>query len=251
MVAQGLVPVGVGQESAVEHQVHVERHPVLEAERDDRGPHGAPRFLSTEYLDEPDPQLIHIELTGVHHQVGPVPEPLQKEPLVGDRVDHATGGLGVAPAGAFEPPDEHVVGGVEEQDAHPVPPRLERIHRGQHVIEVSPAAAHDEGHTLHLRTRAVDQLGHLGDQGRRHVVDDEPAEVLQSGRRRRTAGPGHAGHHQVLAHPSTLARLSVDPFGDSGVCNRSNTAAPTSAGNHDTPIRSSSEAPRSPARPPN
>ena len=111
-------------------------------------------------------------------------------------------------------------------------------HGGEHVVEVPAAAAHHEGHPLHLGPGAVDQLGDLGDQERGHVVDHEPAQILEGGAGRGPSGAGHAGDHQVFAHRSTIVRPTVrgrPPSAASGVCSRSNTAAPTSAGNHDTP----------------
>ena len=224
---------------------------MLEAERDDGGLHGAARLLAPEHLHQPGPQLVGVQLAGVDHQVGPVPQPAEQEPLVGDGVDHPPGGLGVSSAGPLEPPDQHVVGGVEEEDAHPVPARLERIDGREHVVEVSPAASHHEGHPLQLGPGAVHQLRDLRDERRRHVVDHEPAQVLQRGPGRRPSGPGHAGHHQVFAHRSTSAYRPAGPFGAMGVCSRSKTDAPTSAGNHDTPSNSSLDTFRRAARPPN
>ncbi len=77
------------------------------------------------------------------------------------------GGLRMPATGPLEPLDQDVVGGVEEEDPDPVASGRERIHGGQHVVEVTAASPHHEGHPLHLRAGAVDQLAHLGDQGRR------------------------------------------------------------------------------------
>ncbi len=99
----GSFQYGIGQEPAVEHQVDVEGHPVLEPERDDRGAHGASGPLAAEDLHEPGAELVGVELTGVDHQVGTVAQPVEQEPLVGDGVDDPPGRLGVAAAGALEP----------------------------------------------------------------------------------------------------------------------------------------------------
>ena len=72
-------------------------------------------------------------------------------------------------------PDQDVVGRVQKQDADPVASRLERVDRRQHVVEVSSAPPDHEGDPLHLRAGTVHQLGDLGDEGGRHVVDHEPA----------------------------------------------------------------------------
>ncbi len=212
VAAQRLVPVGVGQEPAVEHQVDVTGSSVLEPERDDGGLHRASGFSFAEHLHQPCPQLVAVELAGVDDQVGPITQSAEQVPLVGDGVHDAPGGLRVTPPGAFEPSDQHVVGRVQEQDPDPVPARLESVDRRQHVIEITSAPTDHERHPLQLRARAVDELGHLGDQGRRHVVDHEPAQVLERGPGRGPARAGHAGHHQVFAHRLTSACRSVGPL---------------------------------------
>ena len=191
---QRLVPVGVGQEPAVEHEVDVQGYAVLEAEGHHRGLHGAGLLFGAEHLDQPGPQLVGVELTGVDDQVGPVAEGRQQLPLVGDGVDHPPGGLRVAAPRPLEPADEDVVGGVQVEDPHPVAGAQQDVDGRQHVVEVASAPSHHERHPLHLRPRPVDQLGDLGDEAGGHVVDDEPAQVLQGGAGRRRPGAGHAGH---------------------------------------------------------
>jgi len=93
-------------------------------------------------------------------------------------------GLRMAAAGALEPADQHVVGGVQEEDADPVAPGDETVDGGEHVVQVASAPAHHERDPFHLGAGPVDQLRHLGDQGGRHVVDDEPSQVLEGGGRR-------------------------------------------------------------------
>ena len=164
---------------------------------------------AAEQLADPRPQLVRVELTGVEDDVGPGPQHLEQPPLVGDRLLDAARGQRVAPAGALEPPDEHVVGGVEEQDAAPGGgPWRSDSSTGQDVLVLLPAApADDEGHPLGLGPRAADQLGHLGDERRRQVVDDEPAEVLEGRGRGGAAGartsrspPGTRSWPASLAH---------------------------------------------------
>ncbi len=70
----------------------------------------------------------------------------------------------MAPARAFEPADENVIGGIEEQDPHPVLPRGQGVHRRQDLVDVAAPAPHDEGHALHLGAGPVHELGDLGDQ---------------------------------------------------------------------------------------
>ena len=137
---------------------------MLEAERHHRGLHGAAGLFVTEDLEEPRAQLVGVDLPGIDHQVGTVPYARQQRSLVSDRVHHATCRLRVPATSAFEPADEDVVRSVQKEDPYAVASGKQSVNCREHVVEVATAAPHDEGHPLHLRTRPVDQLGHLGDQ---------------------------------------------------------------------------------------
>ena len=73
------------------------------------------------------------------------------------------------------------------------------------------------------------------------VVDDEPAEVLEGGRGRGATGPGHAGHHQVLAHATSLIGAARRPVRTPLVARR---RADRSSGSQDRAWSSSSVAAR-------
>ena len=152
-----------------------------------------------------DAQLVRVQLARVDQQVGPLAHRLEQPALVGDRLLHPSGGQGVAAAGALVAADEHVVGGVEEDDPHPVARRAQLVEHVGQVVEVlgtgvAAAAADDQRDPLDARPGPVDHLDHLHDQAGRQVVDDEPAQVLEGRRRGRTARARHPRHHHELAH---------------------------------------------------
>ena len=55
------------------------------------------------------------------------------------------------------------------------------------LAELLGVPADDQHHPVRGRPWRRDELGDLGDQGGRQVVDDEPAEVLEGGPRLRAA----------------------------------------------------------------
>ena len=73
------------------------------------------------------------------------------------------------------------------------------------VLELAAGPADDERHPLGLGPRRGDQLGHLGDERRRHVVDHEPADVLEGGGRLRTTGARQARDDEELGHAAIVA----------------------------------------------
>ena len=92
-------------------------------------------------------------------QVGPLAHRLEQPALVGDRLLHAARRQGMAPPRALVAPHQHVVGRVEEDDAHPVAGGAQLVEHVGQVVEVlragvAAAAADDEGHPLDVRTRA-------------------------------------------------------------------------------------------------
>ena len=86
------------------------------------------------------------------------------------------------------------------------PELVERVERSASTSSTgaAPAPADHEGHPLDLGPGPSTSSDHLRDQRRRHVVDDEPAEVLEVAAGRGPPGAGHARHHQVLAHRPPL-----------------------------------------------
>ena len=95
--SQRLVPVRVGEEAHVHHDVGVERQPVLVAEALDRDLE-LRRALVLEHGDEPLLQLVDVELGGVDHQVGVLLDRVQRRPLVLDRLQQPAGLVGSADA---------------------------------------------------------------------------------------------------------------------------------------------------------
>ena len=200
-------PVRVGQEPAVEHGVGVDRHAVLEPERDDLDLHRVGLGVG-EQVEQPLPELVDVELAGVDDDVGRLADGLEQLPLEGDALDHALAAAGqrVAAAGALEAADQHLVGRLEEED-------LDRGRRSSGAGSTAwakssswpPLAPDHEGDPLGLGPGRGDQLGDLGDQGGRHVVDHEPAEVLERGRRLGPAGAGQPGDDDELGHRPIVA----------------------------------------------
>ena len=124
-VAQ-LDPVRVGQEAAVEDEVDVERDAVLEAERDDRGLHAAVASTpSTSSIRRSRSSctfrsLVSTTTSASSRSTSSIARScwMAASTLVGlDRV---------APAGALVASDEHLVGGVQEDDAHARSGRAQR-----------------------------------------------------------------------------------------------------------------------------
>src|SRR5271165_4774940 len=166
----------------------------------------------------------------------------------------------MAPARPFEPAHEDVVGRVEEQDPYPVTGPFEGIEEGRNVLDVLAAPApHYEGDPLGLRAGAADEVGHLGDQRGREVVDDKPPQVLQGGGGGGPPGARHAGHDQELAHARSVSPTGAGGAGDrwargggrpAGPCSAANTASATASGNQVRARSSSSEAALSALTPP-
>ena len=200
--AQLVDPVGVRKEAAVEDEVGVERHAVLVPERHDDGLHRR-RVVAAEQLEQAIAELVHVEVGGVDDDVGAVAHRREAGPLVPDAAGEALGRQRVAAARVLEPADEHVVGRIEEQggDASAVP--LELARRGAELVGVvARLASDDQGDPLGLAPGPADQFGHLAHELDRHVVDHEPAQVVQRVRRRRPPGATHPRDDQKLTHAS-------------------------------------------------
>ena len=167
------------------------------AEGHDRRAHGRVRFVG-EKLEDPDPELVDVQLAGVHHHVGPVADGLEEAALVDDGLLHVGPGDGVAPAGPLEAPDQDVLGGVEIDDPDPVAPAPQLVDGPEGFLDLAAAPPDDQGHPVLARSGPAHHVGHLGEERRRHVVDHVPAGVLQGRRRRRPAGTGEAGDEDIV-----------------------------------------------------
>ena len=83
-------------------------------------------------------ELVDVQLAGVDHHVGPVPQGLEEAALVADGFFHLVAGDGVAPPGPLEPPHEDVLGGVEVDDPDPVALGLQRVDGGERLLRAGP-----------------------------------------------------------------------------------------------------------------
>ena len=81
-------------------------------------------------------ELVRVQLAGVDEQVGPLAHRLEQPALVGDRLLHPAGRQRVAPAGALVAAHQHVVGGVEEHDPHPLAGGPQVVEHVGQVVEV-------------------------------------------------------------------------------------------------------------------
>lgn len=158
-------------------------------------------------------QFVHVQAGGVDDQVGVAAQLAQEFALGRDAVDDAAVALeGVRAAHRLEAAHQGLVGGLQEHDA---PGDLAGLQVGEGLVEVveepAPAYVDDDGDPGDVPLGAGAELHHRGDQGGRQVVDDEPAEVLQTLGGRGTPGAGHPGDdHQLgdrrIGRPGGLAR---------------------------------------------
>ena len=208
-------PVRVGQEAAVDDEVGVDRQAVLVAEGHDGGPQLG-LLVAGELGVHLGAQLVHVQAGGVDHQVGVAAQLAQQVALGGDAVDDAAVALErVRAAHRLEAAHQGVVRGLQEDDA---PGDVLGLQVGEGLAEVVEEAAaadvDDDRDAGDVALRAGAELHHGGDQRGRQVVDDEPAEVLQTLGRGAAAGSGHAGDdHQLgdrrLARPRLVVRSAV------------------------------------------
>jgi hypothetical protein len=136
-------------------------------------------MLLAEQVDDPVAQLVHVEVGGVDDHVGLGLHRLEQRPLGSMASAEAVARRSerVAAAGALVAAHQHVGGGLEEQDAHPGAPARSRRARG--APRRSPARCPRRAPPGRSPAPGAGQLGHLGDELGRQVVDDEPAEVLE------------------------------------------------------------------------
>ena len=192
-------PVRVGQEPAVRHHVGVDRQAVLEAERDHRHPQ-AGLALGGERAPHPRPQLVHVQRGGVQHQVGLGAQGLEQLALGGDAVHDPAALLErVRPGHAVEPAHQRLVGGLQEDHVRPHAAGVQVADRRLEVGRERPAAHVDHrGQPRHRALGPPGQVDHGRQQVGRHVVGDEPVQVLQRLGRRAAPGPGQAGDDDDL-----------------------------------------------------
>src|SRR5450759_3018798 len=140
------------------------------------------------------------------------------------------------PARRFEASDQHLVAGVEEQDAGAGTGLAHLGERGVEVVDERAGARVDDEREPGRPLPVPGQLRDRGDQRRREVVDDEEPEVLEDVSGRGPPGPGEPGDDEEVEGRSAHALTS---------CSRSYTARATVSGSHDNATSSSSVRARS------
>ena len=117
------------------------------------------RLVVAERLEDAQPELVRVQLARVDEEVGALAHRLQQLALVGDRLLHPAGRQRVAPPRALVAAHEDVVGGVEEDDPHPLAGGPQLVEHVGQVVEVlragvAAAAADHQGHPLDPGARA-------------------------------------------------------------------------------------------------
>ena len=189
--------VGVGQEAHVKDQVRVDGDAVLKAEGGHRHGHTLLRGAHAEEAEKLPPELGQVQPRGVEDVAGPAADRLQGHPLQLHRLGQgvALPGEGVGVPGLLIPPDDVLVGGLDEEEL------VLQVHLGQAVqgLEelVKGLPAPDVRHQGHPAVLAGARPGHaqageVGDQGHGHVVHAVEPQVLQEGGGGTFARPGQA-----------------------------------------------------------
>ena len=159
------------------------------------------RVGRAERLRDPVGELVDVEVGGVDDQVGVAAEVGQHLALAPEPVEQPAAGLErVGPARRLLAADQHLVGGVEEQQR--------RVRGRSRPGRGWPAGSRRTPRTgRRPRPRSAGSVPRLSStrrttsrsRRRREVVDDVVAEVLQLLGGRAAAGAGHAGDDDDLA----------------------------------------------------
>ena len=149
---------------------------------------------------------MHVERRRVDHEVGAGTDVTEEGSLARQPVEDATLPLkGMRTTAALEAAYQLVVSGLEEEhadvDAH-------TFDECECIVEIVEhlATAHVDDHSESVGHDILVDLGDgLGEQRRRQVVDDEPAQVFEGASGRGPSGPGHSGDEYefegvVVAH---------------------------------------------------
>ena len=161
-----------------------------------------------EQLGDPVLELVHVEVGGVEQDVGVAADVGHHLALALEAVEQPAAALErVRPAGGLLAADEHVVGGLEEeQRRRPAGHLLVAVGLQRVEERPRPHVDHDRDRLLDAAA-VVDEAYDVAHQRRREVVDHEVAEVLELLGRRAAAGTGHAGDDDQLAgcRPRTMS----------------------------------------------
>ena len=158
------------------------------------------RLRRAEGVGDPLGELVHVEGGGVDDEVGVAAQVGQHAALALEAVEQPSPALQrVRTTGRLLPADQHVVGGVEE-DQRGGAARGALGDRGvQGVEEGAGPDVDDDRHGLGGPEVLVDEADDVLEQVGREVVDDVEAEVLELLGGGAAAGPGHAGDDDELA----------------------------------------------------
>src|SRR5699024_6357844 len=144
------VPVGIGQETAVHHQIGIHRKTVFETEGDHVGP-WARLVALTEETDDSGLELVHVQLGGVDDQVGLAPDRKQGLSFASDPVGDASVTLQwVWSAHPLEPTHQGLVARLQEEHTRGDVALAQLFHGGQQILgEGQGAYVHHHRHTRH------------------------------------------------------------------------------------------------------
>lgn len=195
---QVFVPVRVGEESNIHHDVGVHWQTMLVAERFHRNL----KSLMDLIVERPEDfglQLVDIEISGIDHQVAVTFHRLEKRPLHFDRLEQ-TGRFRskrMPTTRSLVPLHQFSIRRIEIQNSNSVPCGA-HVRNFGHQLQMLPPS--HERQSLHTGSRNARQFDDRVDERRRKIVDHVPAEVFEDGCSGRTAGPGQSGDHQDVCH---------------------------------------------------
>ena len=184
------LPVRVGQEADVEHDVGVAGRAVLVAERAE-GDREPARLAGREHLGgDLAAQRGGAQPRRVDDRVRALADRAEQLLLAVHAVgDVAVAGQRVAPAGLLVAGEQRLLVGLEEQHADGDVARVQLVeHRGELLEVLAAAQVGDDAGALHLGALVQEQPGERADHRRGQVVDGEVARVLEDVHGRRLAG---------------------------------------------------------------
>jgi len=172
--------VRVGDEAGIRHEVCINRQSVFESEAHDGQAQRHGSGFGEEFRDGGS-ESVDVVGAGVQHNVSGFPELLQHVTLGRDTVEDPSAALkGMRAAALLEAADQHIVTGVEEEDAVSDSASAEGTERRPDVSEQALATDIDD----HCQPR--DGLGRVRNDFRERpqhlrgkIFDDVPAVVLQ------------------------------------------------------------------------
>ena len=186
----------IRQEANVDHNVRLDGHAVLKAKREDVNVHE----LLVGQLGKSHTQLVAerggAQAARVDDHIGSVTHTLQLQALTLNRIGRGLPRLGNGMAAAVfaVATDQHLVRSLEKHDVAAHLAILERRDGIEQLIEQALAAQVASDGEMPAHTRIdTDELGKLGDQTRRQVVDAKIAHVLKHMHGLRSARTGHSG----------------------------------------------------------